>query len=47
MSSFLEEDAVSDEFAIGDKNTVKNKSTVVEDTIWSVLAKDIGTLADS
>lgn len=42
---FLEEDAVSAEFTIEDKDTVKQKSAMIEDTKWPVLV-DLGSRAE-
>lgn len=36
-SWFLEDDAVSAEFATEDKNTLKHKSNLIKDTEWSIL----------
>lgn len=41
----LGEDVASAEFAIKDENTMENKSTLVEDTMWSVLVNDTRALA--
>lgn len=44
-SLFLEEDAISTGYAIKDKNTLKQKSNLIEDTKWPVLV-DLGSRAE-
>ncbi len=44
-SLFLEEDKILTEYAIKDKNTLKQKSNLIEDTNWPVLV-DLGSRAE-